>query len=269
MTPRDITIIDPRTPLPTGRSVAAEAAQAVNAITGRTDTTVEFNVGTGVTSFAVANQRFSTFVIGVAQAVQSGLSREQTAPAVTLDPLTGTATITSAAGIQVTVMGAPPDLPAFLQLLGAAPALGTPGATAAQVSPGQFLLNTSSPGLQLSTRVGLELVRGGGPPGFSFEADGTGTITYATGNRQQVFALFADVAGLLATARAFPGVTQVTANLDGSVTATAGAQTVRVRPNFSVVGGSPGGSKRLLLDESGRPAFDLGDGRRQRFTILP
>jgi hypothetical protein len=193
---------------------------------------------------------------------RSGLGRAQAAPAVALDPLTGTATITSAAGIQLTIMGAPPDLPAFFRILGAA------GVTGAQVSPGQFLLNTADANLKFSARLAFDLTGGGTTPGFTGNPDGSVTITYPSGDRQQIFPLFADVRGFLESAAAVPGVTRASPNLDGTVSVTAGDQSLRLRPDFSVRA-SPAGSKRILLGEPGGPAFDLGDGRRQRFTVLP
>jgi hypothetical protein len=42
---------------------------------------------------------------------------------------------------------------------------------------------------------------------------------------------------------------------------------MRLRPAFEVTLGS--GTKRFLVEPDGGLAFDFGDGRRQRFAIVP
>ena len=64
-----------------------------------------------------------------------------------------------------------------------------------------------------------------------------------------------------------PGATNVRGTLDGLVTATLDGTSRRARPAFEVTPGS--GTKRFLVEPDGGFAFDFGDGRRQRFTILP
>ena len=261
-TPMELAIVDTNDRLPTGRTVKEELTQAVIAISGVSNATVQQDPGTGVTTLSVGDRRFTFWPLGAAQEVPSGFTRQEATPGLTIDAATGTATIVTPAGVQVRVMGVPPNLQAFLQILGAA------GVTGAEVNPGQFLLGTNSPGLQFSTRLSFEVAGGGGAPGVAANPDGSVTITYPDGQRQQIFPLFADLNAFIDhVTRGFPGAL-VTPSLDGTVTVAAGSQTVRVRPDFSVRG-SPAGTKRLLLDESGGPMFDFGDGRRQRFTILP
>lgn len=245
-----------------GRTVAAELVAAVNALTGRTDAAVAQDPSTCVVRLTVGGRTFSFCVVSVAQEVRSGVTRAQGAAGVTMDPATGTATIITPAGLHIRVMGCSPDFQAFLQVLS------TVGVTGAQASPGQFLLSTGTPGLMFSVRLGFEVIGRGGPAGLAMNPDGTATITYPSGEQQQMFPVFADVASFLVTVSALPGVTAATANLDGAVNLTAGAQTIRVRPDFSVRA-APAGSRRIGFDDPAGPIFDLGDGRRQRFYFLP
>jgi hypothetical protein len=262
-TPAEVAILDTNDLLPTGQTVQQELTQAATALSGTTDVTVQQDPGTGVTTLAIADRQFAFWPIGAALQVRRPLTRQDATPSLTVDPASGTATIISPGGVQLTVMGVPPNLQAFLQIL--APH----GVTGAQVNPGQFVLNTSNPRLQFSTRLSFEVTSGAGAPGIAANPDGSVTITYPGGLRQQGFPLFADVAGFIdQVTRAYPGV-QATPNLDGTVTVQAGEQALRVRPEFTVTGGSPSGAKRLVLGESPGPVFDIGDGRRQRFTILP
>jgi hypothetical protein len=92
-------------------------------------------------------------------------------------------------------------------------------------------------------------------------------VTYGTGQGQTAVPIFADILAVLGAVRALPGATNVRGTLDGLVTATLDGPTRRARPAFEVTPGS--GAKRFLVEPDGGLAFDFGDGRRQRFTILP
>lgn len=93
------------------------------------------------------------------------------------------------------------------------------------------------------------------------------TITYGTGPGQAAFPLFADIPALLAAAREL-GAADVRATLDGLATATLNGQLLKIRPGFEVTS-VPAGTKRSLVEPDGSRAFDFGDGRRQRFTVVP
>lgn len=258
---QEVRIFSTASLLPSGRTVARELMDAVDQLVGAPGSRFTQDNVTGAATLTLATgQKFG--LLPVALTLSSPLTRQQATPPGQTDPVSGLTTITTASGARVMVMGAPPNLTEFVGLTASR------GVTGVTILPGQFLLATGSTSLQFSTRLSFEVTGGGGAPGITLNADGTVTLTYATGERQQVFPLFADVTGFLATARAFPGVAQATAALDGTVTVTAGAQAVRLRPDFSVRA-SPAGSKRILLDDPGGPSFDLGDGRRQRFTIAP
>jgi hypothetical protein len=193
----------------------------------------------------------------------SGLARQQAAPGLTLDPVTGLATLTTAAGQLVRVMGAPLDLRQFLE------AVRPFGFTGVTIQRGQFLLGTATPDLAATVRLDLALRPGSLFPGVRPQPGGTATITYGLflGRDQELLPVFADIPGFLGTAQALPEVSDVRAQADGTVTATVAGQPVRFRPEFAVTR-SPGTTKRILA-EGGALLFETGDGRRQRFTIVP
>jgi hypothetical protein len=92
-------------------------------------------------------------------------------------------------------------------------------------------------------------------------------VIYGEGQGQPAVPVFVDIPGILAALRESPGTTDVRATLDGLALATQDGRPLRLRPSFEVRS-APAGTKRFLV-EDGSPAFDFGDGRRQRFTILP
>jgi hypothetical protein len=166
----------------------------------------------------------------------------------------------------VVIMGAPPDLRAFIDLLR------PQGATGVEVRPGQFLASLTTPGNSLSLRLDFALTARPGPPAFQRKPDGTATVVFGTGQGETAVPVFADIPAVLEALRApeLPGLRgdpQARATLDGLVTATITGRPVRARPAFEVTPGS--GAKRFLVEPDGGLAFDFGDGRRQRFTILP
>lgn len=191
----------------------------------------------------------------------TGLQRRQ-APGLSVDPVTGVGTLITATGQQLRIMGGPPDLGAFLDLLRPF------GVTGLTIQRGQFVLRTASPELTGTLRLDFALRPGSLIPSVTLQPAGTAEIIYpGSGRRQAALPVFADVPGFLATAAALPGVSNVQAQADGTVTAIANGQPVRVRPDFTV-GRSPGTSKRILADGESL-LFEAGDGRRQRFTIVP
>ena len=160
-------------------------------------------------------------------------------------------------------MGAPVDLRDLLSLL-------IPfGVTGVIVRPGQFLLTTADPNVQISLRFPFGSEAGAGPPGFVPTGDGAARITFSGGLQQTMTSLPVEIADFKAAARGLPGVSDVAIDLDGTTRVTIGGQPRRFRPALTV-GPSPAGSRRALVVEAdGNLTFDTGDGRRQRFTIVP
>ena len=106
-----------------------------------------------------------------------------------------------------------------------------------------------------------------GPAAFQRNPDGTATVTTGTGQGQTAVPVFADSPAVLGAVRELPGATSVRGTLDGLVTATLDGTPRRARPAFEVTPGS--GTKRFLVEPDGGFAFDFGDGRRQRLTLVP
>ena len=80
--------------------------------------------------------------------------------------------------------------------------------------------------------------------------------------------VFSDIPAFQATAAAAPGVSAVQPQADGTVRAVVNGRPVTLRPDFTVTR-SPAGSKRAIVTGGGAFTFDTGDGRRQRFSIVP
>lgn len=197
-----------------------------------------------------------------------GLTRQQAAPAVTIDEESGTATIVTTSGQRVVVMGAPPDLRGFIDILR------SQGTSGVEIRPGQFLASLTTPSSSLSLRLGFSVTSSPGPPTFLRNPGGIATVTYGTGQGQAALPVFADIPVVLGAVRApeLPGLQGIAgdpaarATLEGLVTATITGRTIRARPGFEVLPGS--GAKRFLVEPDGGFAFDFGDGRRQRFSIV-
>ncbi len=161
-------------------------------------------------------------------------------------------------------MGAPPDLQALLERLRPF------GVTTLTIQRGQFTLGTATPGVTGTVRLDFAVQPVLQFPGVTLRPEGTASVVYdfpVSGRVQTAVPLFADIPGFLSAAQAMPGVTRAQPQADGTVTALVDGQPVKVRPDF-VVTRSPGASKRILA-EGGTLLFDTGDGRRQRFTIVP
>jgi hypothetical protein len=161
----------------------------------------------------------------------------------------------------VVIMGAPPGLRAFLDLLR------PQGATGVEVRPGQFVASLTTPGSSLSLRLSFALSPIADPLAFQQTPDGTATVVFGTGQGQTAVPIFADIPAVLGAVRALPGAANVRGTLDGLVTATLDGKPRRARPAFEVTPGS--GTKRFLVEPDGGLALDFGDGRRQGLTILP
>jgi hypothetical protein len=197
------------------------------------------------------------------------LARQQAAPGLIIDEEAGTGTLVTATGQRVVIMGGPPDLPAFIDLLR------PQGATGVEVRPGQFLASLTTPGNSLSLRLDFALTARPGPPAFQRNPDGTATVVFGTGQGQMAVPVFAGIPAVLGAIRqdrlpGFPDIAgdpRAAGSLDGLVTGRVLGQVMRLRPAFEVTPGS--GAKRFLVEPDGGLAFDFGDGRRQRFTLVP
>jgi hypothetical protein len=259
--------LDSRNPL-TNQTIEDDLKPALADLTGGAVTAVRQDAATAVVQATGApGVAFSFLPIGIIAA--GGLARQQAAPGLILDEETGTGTLITASGQRVVIMGAPPDLRAFIDLL-------LPqGATGVEVRPGQFLASLTTPGSSLSLRLDFALTARPGPPAFQRNPDGTATVTYGAGQGQTALPVFADIPLFLGAIRQdrLPGFPDIAGDpgargsLDGLVTGRIVGQVMRLRPAFEVTPGA--GSKRFLVEPDGGFAFDFGDGRRQRFTILP
>jgi sugar lactone lactonase YvrE len=251
--------LDSRNPL-TNQTVEEDLRPALADLTGGAVTAVRQDPATAVVQATGApGVAFSFLPIGIIAG--GGLTRQQAAPRLVLDEEAGTGTLITATGQRVVIMGAPPDLRAFIDLLR------PQGATGVEVRPGQFLASLTTPGSSLSLRLSFALNPITGPPAFTRNPDGTATVVFGTGQGQTAVPVFADIPAFLGAVREMPGATNVRGTLDGLVTATLDGTPRRARPAFEVTPGS--GAKRFLVEPDGGLAFDFGDGRRQRLTILP
>jgi hypothetical protein len=233
---------------------------ALAALTQGAVTTIRQDPATAVVQATGPDIALSFLPIGIVTA--GGLTRQQLAPGLLLDEESGTGTLVTPTGQRVVIMGAPADLRAFLDVLR------PEGATGMEIRPGQFLVGLSRPGVSLSLRLDFALTARAGPAAFQRNPDGTAAVVYGTGQGQTAFPVFADFPALLAAVRELPGASNVRGTLDGIVTAALDGTPRRARPSFEVTS-SPAGPKRFLVEPDGGLAFDFGDGRRQRFTIIP
>jgi hypothetical protein len=100
------------------------------------------------------------------------------------------------------------------------------------------------------------------------------TVNYGAGQNQVAVPVFAEIPTVLEHVRGLPGVNPnpmlTNATLEGLVEVSMSDGTrLRARPHFEVTSGHPAGAKRIIVEGDGSRAFDFGDGRRQRFRIVP
>lgn len=249
--------------LPSGQTVGEELSDAFDRLFGRTGSRLSQNPATGVTGATLPGRRFAFLQSELTTRPTTGApTRQQVTPALATDATTGTVTVTTASGTQVSLVPAPLDLEAFLDLV--AP-LGVAGA---DVTGSQFLFTTTGP-LQFSVRFDLEVGSGGTTAGVLGQSNGTAVSTYATGETQRLNPLVVDQTLFAQAALETPGVTSVAQDFEGVISLVSGGSTTRLRPDF-VVGASPAGARRALaLESTGAFSFDTGEGRRQRFFVIP
>ncbi len=249
--------------LPNARTVGEELAEALDRLFGTTGSRLSQDPATGVASATLSGRRFAFLQTGLApRPVAAALERQQVTPSLATDGASGTVTVTTTSGAQVSLVPAPLDLEALLGLL--APL----GVSGVDIAGSQYVFSTTG-SLSLSVRFDLEVGSGGTTPGVVGQSDGTALTTYTTGDTQRANPLVVDQALFAQAALARPGATSVTQAFDGVVSLVTAGQTTRLRPDFSVAA-SPAGAKLGLVQEGASAlVFDTGDGRRQRFFVIP
>jgi hypothetical protein len=249
--------------LPSARTAGEELAEALDRIFGVSGARVSQNPSTGVASSVLPGRRFAFLPVGLVPSRALGpAARQQTMPSLASDVTTGTTTVTTASGAQLTVVPAPFDLEAFLAL--AAPL----AVTGVEIAGSQYLFTTAGT-VQFSAGFEFDIGSGGTTAGLVGQPDGTALSTYATGETQRINPLVVDRALFAQAAAETLGASGVTQDLAGVISFVRAGRATRLRPDFTV-GPSPAGAGRALVEESASAfVLDTGDGRRQRFFVTP
>ena len=262
--------------LASGNRIATQLGQVLDRLTGRPGTQVVQDRQTAVTQVVLADGRsfpsLPTAFADLPARAAGSLERAQAAGTATVNEEQGTVTIPlaegstpDARGALVTLMAGPVDLRDFLVLM--APF----GVTGAIIKEGQFLLPLGDANSQLSLRFQFGATPSTLSPGFYLAPDGTATIAFTNGQSLTAVPLPVDIPRFKATLQAaLPGITDLRVSLDGTVAFTQGGTVRRIRPAFQV-SPAPAEAKRAALtpQPDGGFLFDTGEGRRQRFTVVP
>jgi hypothetical protein len=142
--------LDSRNPA-TDQTVEEDLRPALADLTGGAVTTVRQDPATAVVQATGApGVAFAFLPIGIIAG--QGLARQQAAPGLIIDDENGTGTLITASGQRVVIMGAPPDLRGFIDVLR------PQGDTRVDILPGQFVVNLGAPGTRLSLRLDFSLL---------------------------------------------------------------------------------------------------------------
>lgn len=269
-------IADLNARLPNGNELGPEAEATAEAALrlplhfeqNRSDGVVTISVAGAAGMLSQGDPAVHGYFTEVSRAVAPRAARPGRAgpPILTPDPDRGSVRFTSRDDFVLTFVPAPADVRDFVRIWGEAMGVVS---IALQPTGGHLLLTTADAALQLSMRPAfLSLPSPGSPPGLLANADGSKTIVYATGRRQQLFPLALDQLDLAELLRSVPGVSAIRGTSEGDMVVTKDGQEIQLHSEWEVTE-SPVGTKRgITMDGAGAFVVNFRNGRRQRFLIL-